>query len=295
MNFEFSIIIPIYKCKFFERAINSVRNQKYKKWELIIIDNNSDDSVKQFLRQIQDNRIKYYKISNHGVIGKSRNLGIKKSKNEWLCFLDSDDYWSSDKLNETLKVIKKKKYDLIHHNMYVDKDSIRIFKSKLYDYKIKNQKIKFDDLILNGNNIIQSSVVVKKKILKKAKYFSSQKKLIAWEDFDLWLKIAKITNKFYLINKCLGSYYVSKDKNKKLKKFVKNIHEFKKKYRFEISRIKNKYNIKNIWWVEYAEAINLFKEKKYQKSYLKIKKIKTKNFKIKLRTFYLKLVLNLKA
>ena len=60
MNFEFSIIIPIYKCKFFERAINSVRNQKYKKWELIIIDNNSDDSVKQFLRQIQDNRIKYY-------------------------------------------------------------------------------------------------------------------------------------------------------------------------------------------------------------------------------------------
>ena len=131
MNFEFSIIIPIYKCKFFERAINSVRNQKYKKWELIIIDNNSDDSVKQFLRQIQDNRIKYYKISNHGVIGKSRNLGIKKSKNEWLCFLDSDDYWSSDKLNETLKVIKKKKYDLIHHNMYVDKDSIRIFKSKL--------------------------------------------------------------------------------------------------------------------------------------------------------------------
>jgi glycosyltransferase involved in cell wall biosynthesis len=295
MNFEFSIIIPIYKCKFFERAINSVRNQKYKKWELIIIDNNFDDSVKQFLRQIQDNRIKYYKISNHGVIGKSRNLGIKKSKNEWLCFLDSDDYWSSNKLNETLKVIKKKKYDLIHHNMYVDKDSIKIFKSKLYDYKIKNQKIKFDDLILNGNNIIQSSVVVKKKILKKAKYFSSQKKLIAWEDFDLWLKIAKITNKFYLINKCLGSYYVSKDKNKKLKRFVKNIHEFKKKYRFEISRIKNKYNIKNIWWVEYAEAINLFKEKKYQKSYLKIKKIKTKNFKIKLRTFYLKLVLNLKA
>ena len=228
MNFEFSIIIPIYKCKFFERAINSVRNQKYKKWELIIIDNNFDDSVKQFLRQIQDNRIKYYKISNHGVIGKSRNLGIKKSKNEWLCFLDSDDYWSSNKLNETLKVIKKKKYDLIHHNMYVDKGSIKIFKSKLYDYKIKNQKIKFDDLILNGNNIIQSSVVVKKKILKKAKYFSSQKKLIAWEDFDLWLKIAKITNKFYLINKCLGSYYVSKDKNKKLKRFVKNIHEFKK-------------------------------------------------------------------
>ena len=47
--------------------------------------------------------------------------------------------------------------------MYVDKDSLKIFKSKLYDYNIKNQKIKFEDLILNGNNIIQSTVVVKKK------------------------------------------------------------------------------------------------------------------------------------
>jgi len=98
-----------------------------------------------------------------------------------------------------------------------------------------------------------------------------------------------------LIDKCLGSYYVSKNKNEKLKRFIKNIHEFKKKYRFEISIIKKKFNIKNLWWIEYAEALNLFKEKQYHKSYLKIKKIKTKNLKIKLRTFYLKLVLNLKT
>ena len=109
MNFEFSIIIPIYKCKFFERAINSVRNQKYRKWELIIVDNNSDYSVKRFLDKIRDNRIKYYRISNNGIIGKSRNLGIKNSKNEWICFLDSDDYWFSNKLDETLKIIQKKK------------------------------------------------------------------------------------------------------------------------------------------------------------------------------------------
>ncbi len=295
MNFEFSIIIPIYKCKFFERAINSVRNQKYVNWELIIIDNNFDDSVKRFLEKIKDNRIKYFKISNNGIIGKSRNLGIKKSKNEWLCFLDSDDYWTSNKLNETLKVIKEKKYDLIHHNMYVDEKSIKIFKSKLYDYEIKNQNIKFDDLILNGNNIIQSSVVVKKKILKRVKYFSNKKELIAWEDFDLWLKIAKITNKFFLINKCLGSYHVSKDKNEKLKRFIKNIHEFKKKYKFEISKIKKKFNIENLWWTEYAEALNFKKDKKYHKSYLKVKNIKTQNFKMKLRIFYLKLILNLKT
>ena len=261
MNFEFSIIIPIYKCKFFERAINSVRNQKYRKWELIIVDNNSDYSVKRFLDKIRDNRIKYYRISNNGIIGKSRNLGIKNSKNEWICFLDSDDYWFSNKLDETLKIIQKKKYDFIHHNMYVDKDSLKIFKSKLYDYNIKNQKIKFEDLILNGNNIIQSTVVVKKKILKKVKFFSNKKELVAWEDFDLWLKIAKITNKFYLIDKCLGGYYVSKNKNEKLKRFIKNISEFKKKYRLDVSAIKKKFNTKNLWWIEYAEALNLLKKK----------------------------------
>ena len=295
MNFEFSIIIPIYKCKFFERAINSVRNQKYRKWELIIVDNNSDYSVKRFLDKIRDNRIKYYRISNNGIIGKSRNLGIKNSKNEWICFLDSDDYWFSNKLDETLKIIQKKKYDLIHHNMYVDKDPLKIFKSKLYDYNIKNQKIKFEDLILNGNNIIQSTVVVKKKILKKVKFFSNKKELVAWEDFDLWLKIAKITNKFYLIDKCLGGYYVSKNKNEKLKRFIKNISEFKKKYRLDISAIKKKFNTKNLWWIEYAEALNLLKKKNYRRSYLKIKEIKTKNLKMKLRTFYLKLLLNFKV
>lgn len=294
MPSKFSIIIPIYKCRYFKRAINSIQNQNYKKWELIVVDNNFGDSVKKFLDEIQDNRIRYYKISNSGIIGKSRNLGIKKAINEWICFLDSDDYWSSNKLSETLKIIKKKKYDLIHHNMYAVKDTIKIFKSKLYDYKEKQLNTKFDDLILNGNNIIQSSVVVKKKILKKAKCFSENKRLIAWEDFDLWLRIAKITNRFYLINKCLGSYYISKNKDEKLKRFIKNINEFKKKYKFEIYKIQKNLNINDIWWIEYAEALNLFKEKKYNKSYLKIKKIKNKNFKMQLRFFYLKLLSNLK-
>ena len=52
---------------------------------------------------------------------------------------------------------------------------------------------------------------------------------MTWEDYDLWLKISKITNKFSLINECLGKYYISNDKEIKHKRFITNIKNFKKK------------------------------------------------------------------
>ena len=90
-------------------------------------------------------------------------------------------------------------------------------KKKLYEDKLKIRKPIYDNLILNGNVIPQSSVVVKKTCKKNWFIVRKKKDFIAWEDFDLWIKISKITDKFYYINKNLGFYWVNNEKFIKLK------------------------------------------------------------------------------
>ena len=85
-----SIIIPTYNnAEFWRKALKSVIGQTYNSWEAIVIDNNSTDQTDEVINKFQDIRIKYYKISNYGIIAKSRNLGISLAKGEWIAFLDS--------------------------------------------------------------------------------------------------------------------------------------------------------------------------------------------------------------
>ena len=94
-----SIVIPTYNhAKFISKALKSVIDQTYKNWEAIIIDNESIDETYKLINNFNDQRIKYFKIANDGVIAKSRNLGINEAKGEWIAFLDSDDWWTKDKL-----------------------------------------------------------------------------------------------------------------------------------------------------------------------------------------------------
>ena len=77
-----SVILPTFNhAKYLKTAIESVINQNYLSWELIIIDNNSVDETLEIINSYSDNRIKYCKIQNNGIIAASRNLGIHLSTN----------------------------------------------------------------------------------------------------------------------------------------------------------------------------------------------------------------------
>lgn len=91
-----SIIIPTYNRKLvLPRAVKSVRNQAFRKWELVIVDDGSTDSTSELLKQWQreDNRIKGYSLSQHRGMFAARNRGVKQATGDWVCFLDSDDYY----------------------------------------------------------------------------------------------------------------------------------------------------------------------------------------------------------
>jgi glycosyltransferase involved in cell wall biosynthesis len=210
-----SIVIPTYNhAKFISKALKSVIDQTYKYWEAIIIDNESVDDTYKIINEFNDPRIKYFKISNNGVIAKSRNLGIKEAKGEWIAFLDSDDWWTKNKLEVCISKISKNVDFIYHPYEYVIK-SKSFFKKKI----IKGRQLKkpiLNDLLIGtitkGSQIGNSSVIVRKNILIKIGGLNENKILVGSDDYDTWLRIAQITDQFLYINKRL-SYYLFHDAN----------------------------------------------------------------------------------
>ena len=115
-----SVILPTYNRSgyYLEKAIQSVINQSYGKWELIVIDNNSSDDTIKSILNYKDDRIKILSINNYGNIALSRNLGIENSIGEYIAFLDSDDYWEKNKLYECISQMKQNDFEAICHGEY---------------------------------------------------------------------------------------------------------------------------------------------------------------------------------
>ena len=91
-----TVVIPTFNhSEFLKAAIESVLGQSEQSFEIIIIDNFSTDDTEKIVHSFRDKRLRYFKFSNCGVIGKSRNFGIKKSRGKFIAFLDSDDLGQS--------------------------------------------------------------------------------------------------------------------------------------------------------------------------------------------------------
>jgi glycosyltransferase involved in cell wall biosynthesis len=94
-----SIIIPTYnRAHLIGETIQSVVDQAYLSWELVIVDDGSADETEKIVRQFADTRIKYFRLSHSGSLAKIRNYGIKNSSGQYVALLDSDDLWLREKL-----------------------------------------------------------------------------------------------------------------------------------------------------------------------------------------------------
>jgi len=199
-----------------------------------------------------DPRIRLINNANNGVIAVSRNKGIIEARGEWICFLDSDDWWYAKKLEICLLYLKDA--DLIYHILDTYTKKGKKHKKVVNARKLKKNIV--EDLLLNSNAIFNSSVVVRKEILNEVGGISENKALIAVEDFDCWLRIAKITERFKFIPVSLGAYWVGSEnisgsaKQIEREIYVFSIHsiylsdkmkaEAEKRLSYRIGRIYNK-------------------------------------------------------
>lgn len=105
-----SIIMPSYNTgSLISQSIESVINQTYSLWELIIVDDNSNDDTDSVVKQyLSDKRIKYYKNERNCGAAVSRNIALKNASGKWIAFLDSDDLWYPNKLDAQISFMKEK-------------------------------------------------------------------------------------------------------------------------------------------------------------------------------------------
>lgn len=183
----FSVVIPLYnKEKHIRRAIDSVLNQNYKDFELIIINDGSSDASGKIVEQYQDLRIKYFNQKNQGVSA-ARNTGINKSSSDFIAFLDADDEWKNDFLEKILELMKKYPENLVFSTSCYDvtkKENLKISTKEVSDGKLINI---FKTIVQGKTLITSSSVCIHKNVFKMVGNFPEGVK--RGEDLDTWIRI----------------------------------------------------------------------------------------------------------
>jgi len=231
----FSVIIPTYnRAARIKIALESLSRQTFADFEVIISDDGSTDNTKEIVDAFRNKLdIKYIWQENWGGPAKPRNTGIQNSIGEWICFLDSDDFWYPNKLEICLNYMDKS--DFVYHDFDVVGENVPNYRKQIICRKIST-KNSFMDLLLNWNGIANSGVVVRKSIIDQAGHFDENKSLIAVEDFDMWLRVAKITNRFTHISKALGGYLSSPNSlTIQTKKMFEHDNAVLEKYRNELT------------------------------------------------------------
>jgi len=232
----FSIIIPTYnQGTFLSKCLKSVFQQSYKDFEVIVIDNHSNDSTKNVLKKLKK-KIMWKKIYNKGVIAKSRNMGIKIARGKWLAFLDSDDTWNKDRLEIIYDQIRKKNFDILCSGEVFKKNNKIINMNIPGPYETSFYK----KLILTGNRLSTSATVVKKYFLKKKKIiFNEAKKFNTCEDYFFFLEIASKDGKFYFLKKILGTHrFHKKSSSSNLISTLETEKEVLKHHIFKVQKFK---------------------------------------------------------
>ena len=101
--------------KFIAESINSVINQTYRDWELLIVDDCSTDNTDNIVTSFKDNRIHYLKNEKNSGAAITRNRALREAKGEWIAFLDSDDLWDPQKLEKMISFMNSNNYTFAYH------------------------------------------------------------------------------------------------------------------------------------------------------------------------------------
>ncbi len=185
-----SVIMAAYNgAATIKAAINSVQQQTYPQWELLVCDDGSTDETERIVAGLKDPRVRWLPGVPSGRPSVPRNRGIRAAGGEWLAFLDCDDEWLPDKLAVQMEQVRQKPYRAWCAN------ARRLFPGQGIVGNmmgIPREKLEFADL-LNMNPIVTSSILFHRSLLDSAAGFPEDMSLKVGEDYALWLRIACFT------------------------------------------------------------------------------------------------------
>ena len=209
-----SIIIPVYNAeKFINDTINTVLNQTYENWELILVDDCSADKSVEVINKYLNHKIHVYKLEKNSGAAIARNTGIKAAKGKYICFLDADDLWEKDKIEKQVKFMKENNcafsftgYEFTDSNGNPNGKKVYVPDKINYKQAIKNTiictiTVMFDMDKLNKDDIYMPNVKSEDsatwwKVLKKVDYAYGMKEILSYYRRGIQ---TKSSNKFKVI------------------------------------------------------------------------------------------------
>ena len=259
VNPKISIIMTIYNHeKFLKKSIQSIINQSFRNWELVAVDNGSNDNSRKILNSINDKRVKKFYLKKN--IGRTNclNFSLKKCKGKLVAINDSDDISDKDRLKNQFNYFKKNNNCQFLASNYILNDKKRKIKIRTDTFNlIKNRR-----KILFENYIALSSVMYTKKIIKKLGGYPKNYRYS--QDYMFYLKIYLI-NEIHIINKYLVAINFNHENTETNRLLYKNFTIF-----YE--------NMKRLRWIKQNFFLSSLEKLKINYkiflNYLKVMKIK---------------------
>ena len=249
----FSVVIPTYnRADRLKTCLESLEKQTFTSFEVLVCDDGSTDNTVEIIKQFTDKlNLIYLWEPNSGGPAKPRNNGIDKAKGEWICFLDSDDWWYENKLELVYEYSLKNPYlDVISHDLMLS--DLKSGKRYLLPSGPVVPNL-YEELLKYGNRFPNSANSVRRSVLENHKIRFN---LIRVEDYDFCLQLALINLNFGCINLPLGEYIIESDNISNVDSHFKNLEVLLRRHVFEIQTFDLE---KQRLWKEVFSRFNILK------------------------------------
>lgn len=180
---QVSIITPVYNASaFLEDTINCVLNQTFQDWEWLLTDDQSTDRSVAIIQQFSDPRIKLISADKNGGAGHARNLSLREATGDYITFLDADDFWEPNFLEEMIAFMKREKIELAYSNYARCDENLN---PQIADF-VADTEVTFGNLLKTCRLSLLSTMYDSRRVGKE--YFPEGTKR---EDHVMWLNLLK--------------------------------------------------------------------------------------------------------
>lgn len=212
---QVSVIVTTYnREKYLKETIQSILDQTFTDFELIVVDNFSNYDFFELIESFNDDRIRAFQNQNNGIIAVNRNYGISKATGKYLAFCDDDDLWMQNKLEVQFKLAKMNPKMIISSSFIEIDDCSNVVRiHKLNDYK-KPFEIYCENLTTLSSVLLLNSGEI---------YFDTDQNLMTIEDYALWIQLYHKGYKLHVIQEPLIKYRISSESTFYRPKNIENI------------------------------------------------------------------------
>ena len=228
MNELVSIITPSFNSeKFISDTIKSVQNQTYSNWEMIIIDDFSQDKTVKMVQNFMDEDIRIYliQLNKNSGAAKARNIGIEKISGKYMTFIDADDIWFPDFIENSIETIKKSGINFVFSSYKRSNENLEF----IYSDFIVPKKVTYTD-ILKTNSISCLTAFIDVEILGVKKMPDILKR----QDMGLWLKYLKEIPFAYGIQEPKAIYRIRENS---LSRNKKNLLKYQWNFYYKVEKL----------------------------------------------------------